>query len=304
MEQGVTPQMTFHLTGNQSFQLPLTESSQEKQPQWLADTRKSIPVRFIETQRLLNQKKSIRQGTTGDEPQAMIPTVTMYAEELAEKIRAKFVEYSTLAQVLDRAFPKKVVSADAKQNRLSEKELRNKLAELERKSINLVEAGLLDQGDSDLQASDEIKESTSIALSVYVKDTEQKLGVFDEIARKINLLKRIINKRFLYKKMTISKQEGFVFTASDDLPLPLGSLSSGEQRELALFYELLFKVVPGSLILIDEPEISLHVVWQEYFLEDIRDITVVADVDLLIATHSPDIINDRRRLVVELEGPS
>lgn len=298
-EQGTTPQMTFHLMGNQSFQWTLTESSQEKQPQWLTDIKKSIPIRFIETQRLLNQKKRRKK-----EPQVMVPTVTMHAEDLAEKIKAKSIEYSTLAQSLDSAFPKKIVSSEAKQNRLSESELRKKLAELERKSISLVETGLLDQGSSDLQVTDQIDESTSVALSIYVKDTEQKLGIFDDIAKKIDLLRSIINKRFLYKEMMISKQEGFVFTTLDGLPLSLESLSSGEQHELVLFYDLLFKVAPGSLILIDEPEMSLHIVWQEHFFEDIRSITVLSDIDLLLATHSPDIINDQRQLVVELEGPN
>ncbi|HEY0755776.1 MAG TPA: AAA family ATPase [Ktedonobacteraceae bacterium] len=73
--------------------------------------------------------------------------------------------------------------------------------------------------------------------------------------------------------------------------------------EKLLFYELLFKASPGSLIMIDEPEISLHVVWQEHFLQDVQDITRLADVDVLIATHSPDIIDGHRDLVVELEGP-
>jgi len=69
------------------------------------------------------------------------------------------------------------------------------------------------------------------------------------------------------------------------------------------FYELLFKVAPGSLILIDEPEISLHVVWQEQFLKDVQAVTKMTDTDVLIATHSPDIIDDRRDLMLELRGP-
>jgi predicted ATP-binding protein involved in virulence len=135
------------------------------------------------------------------------------------------------------------------------------------------------------------------------EDTEKKLGIFDELANKIDLLKRIINKRFLYKEMTISKGRGFIFTNSKGVVLSPDDLSSGEQHELILFYELLFKVAPGSLILIDEPEISLHVVWQEQFLEDVLAVTRLSDIDVLLATHSPDIIAGRRDLMVELKGP-
>jgi predicted ATP-binding protein involved in virulence len=66
---------------------------------------------------------------------------------------------------------------------------------------------------------------------------------------------------------------------------------------------LLFKVQPNSLVLIDEPEISLHVAWQVQFLKDLQEIIKLANFDVLLATHSPDIINDRWDLTVELQGP-
>ncbi|HEY1354310.1 MAG TPA: hypothetical protein VGF67_32270 [Ktedonobacteraceae bacterium] len=103
--------------------------------------------------------------------------------------------------------------------------------------------------------------------------------------------------------MSISRRDGFVFTAPRGTRLPLEKLSSGEQHELILFYELLFKTSPGSPIMIDEPEISLHVVWPEQFLQDAQDVTHLANIDVLIATQSPDIIDGQRDLVVELEGP-
>lgn len=67
---------------------------------------------------------------------------------------------------------------------------------------------------------------------------------------------------------------------------------------------MLFNVSSNSLILIDEPELSLHVEWQEKFLNDLLEITKINGFDTLIATHSPEIINDRWNLTVELEGPA
>ena len=105
-------------------------------------------------------------------------------------------------------------------------------------------------------------------LSVYVGDVEEKLRVFDDITGKINLFRRIINSKFSYKELIISREKGFIFKSkypdeyqacSDDLSPD--SLSSGEQHELVLLYELLFKVQEKSLVLIDEPELSLHVGW-------------------------------------------
>ncbi len=276
----------------------------EKEPEWLREIRGSVPIRFIETQRLLNPRR-IGGKSEYERFSSMASTVTMYSEELAEIIKTKLAESTALSQSLDRTFPRRLVSSTTKQSNITETELRNKLAELETKRANLMAAGLVDRDDSDaVQVTDRIDSNTKAVLSVYIEDVEKKLGIFDEVANKIDLLKRIINKRFLYKKMAISRRDGFVFTSSNGARLSLESLSSGEQHELVLFYELLFKASPNSLILIDEPEISLHVVWQEQFLKDVQEITQLANVDALIATHSPDIINGRRDLVVQLEGPN
>lgn len=81
-------------------------------------------------------------------------------------------------------------------------------------------------------------------------------------------------------------------------------LSSGEQHEVVLLYELLFKVSEKSLVLIDEPEISLHIVWQKEFLKDLLEIIKIRNFDVLIATHSPSIIDENWDLTVELEKPT
>ncbi len=49
-------------------------------------------------------------------------------------------------------------------------------------------------------------------------------------------------------------------------------------------------------------EISLHVDWQTQFLEDLKNVIRLSPFDALIATHSPQIINTRWDLTVELEA--
>jgi predicted ATP-binding protein involved in virulence len=274
-----------------------------KEQNWFQEIRESIPVRFIETQRLLNSTAEARNQSSARRP-TMSLAVTLYSEELAKTIIAKLADSTARSQELDRTFPSRLVDLAARHSDIAESELREKLAELEAKRKSLMAVGLVDQNASDaVLAANRIDANTKAVLSLYIEDTRQKLAIFDDIAPKIELLTRIINKRFLYKKTSISRKDGFVFTSPNGTRLALEKLSSGEQHELVLFYELLFKASPGSLIMIDEPEISLHVVWQEQFLQDVQDITRLADVDVLIATHSPDIIDGHRDLVVELEGP-
>lgn len=270
-------------------------------PTWMEQLKKSIEINFIQSQRLLNLAENTKFRMERSRT-LMIPSVASYANELAANIQAKLAEYGTLSQSLDRTFPVRVVQQNNSTD-ITDIQIRHKLNELEEKRSHLINTGLLDNDENqNFQVQDTIDESTKKVLSVYVEDVEKKLKIFEELAQKIELIKRIINQRFSYKEINISKEKGFTFTCNGNSLSPT-QLSSGEQHELVILYELLFKVKPNSLILIDEPELSLHVEWQVNFLKDLQEITQIANVDVLIATHSPDIIHDRWDLTVELKGP-
>jgi len=282
--------------------LPESLVTANKEPKWLSETKSSLDVRFIEAQRLLSLS-NVSQVRVDRKRPSMIPSVDTYSQELAEDIQTKQAEYGTLSQSLDRTFPARVVN-NKMHSDLTEETLRNKLNEIEEKRYRLRETGLLEADEnSDFQVQEKIDVATQNILSVYLEDVEKKITIFNELATKIELFKRIIQQRFLYKNMSISKEKGFTFTTPDGKPLSPNDLSSGEQHELVMLYELLFKVKPNSLILIDEPELSLHIAWQVDFLKDLQAIIKLANFDVLIATHSPSIIEDRWDLTVELKGP-
>jgi predicted ATP-binding protein involved in virulence len=249
-----------------------------------------IPLKFIECERLVTVKNS----------SAIIDNT----EELSQKIELQLSEYGKVSQSLDRTFPVRVIQGKVSYN-LTEQQLRQKLSDLETKRHQLINVGLLEKTeDSSFPITDNLDESTRKLLSLYVEDTEKKLNVFSDFAYRLELFQRIINQRFTHKTLVIDQDKGFIFKTSQDEVLSPTDLSSGEQHELVMIYELLFKTKPGSLILIDEPEISLHVGWQVNFLEDLQEIAKLANIDILLATHSPDIINGRWDLTVELKGLS
>jgi len=182
-------------------------------------------------------------------------------------------------------------------------EINERLGSLEQKRDRLTDAGLLDKEiESQLDVSS-IDETKAEVLSLYIADVEQKLAEFDNLYQRIDLFKTILNRRFSFKEVSIDKRYGIEFHADDGTPLAPEYLSSGEQHEVILLYQLLFKVKADSLILIDEPELSLHIAWQEQFLHDLAQITALSSFDVLVATHSPQIISDRWDLTVELTGP-
>ncbi|HAS6845780.1 TPA: AAA family ATPase, partial [Vibrio parahaemolyticus] len=79
-------------------------------------------------------------------------------------------------------------------------------------------------------------------------------------------------------------------------PLDLGCLSSGEKQILIIVANVFFnKYGPAlarkrTLIIIDEPELSLHMRWQEMFSDIV--LSTSPDTQFILATHSPDIVGD------------
>lgn len=71
--------------------------------------------------------------------------------------------------------------------------------------------------------------------------------------------------------------------------VPLPSLSSGERQLLTLLAHVVFmpKRNPG-IIIIDEPELSLHLRWQENLVPKLCELN--SAVQFIFATHSPEIV--------------
>ena len=65
-------------------------------------------------------------------------------------------------------------------------------------------------------------------------------------------------------------------------------LSSGERQLLVLFANASFARANGGVLIIDEPEVSLHLKWQEILVEKLMEINNHNQV--ILATHSPEIV--------------
>lgn len=73
--------------------------------------------------------------------------------------------------------------------------------------------------------------------------------------------------------------------------IPFGQLSSGEQNLLSVGAKLIAYSRPGCLVVIDEPEVSLNVAWQQQYTElIIKSLSHAPGSHVLIATHSPHLI--------------
>lgn len=70
--------------------------------------------------------------------------------------------------------------------------------------------------------------------------------------------------------------------------IPLKSLSSGEKQLLQILLEVLG--AGANSVIIDEPELSMHVNWQQQLVSSMRRVN--DDCQLLLASHSPEIMAD------------
>jgi hypothetical protein len=95
-----------------------------------------------------------------------------------------------------------------------------------------------------------------------------------------------------------------------DTPIDIDDLSSGEKEIIALFVPLIEReivallrkvergempdldITPDTIMLIDEPDLHIHSVLQKRMIEYIRKRAYEGNVQFIITTHSPVIINE------------
>lgn len=137
-------------------------------------------------------------------------------------------------------------------------------------------------------------------LLKMIEEYEQaKTAISSDLAK----LEHLIN---LFLKQTNKKIEitssGEVSISISGTERPLTVLSSGERQILIMLTHLcLNELLPQSgIFIVDEPELSLHISWQDMFLEAVQ--AAGPDLQIILATHSPAIIGGRNSFYVPLNG--
>lgn len=98
----------------------------------------------------------------------------------------------------------------------------------------------------------------------------------------------IIDELFLETNKKINRDKNQLEFLLGDREINAYQLSSGEKQLLIILLTVLVQDNKPSILLMDEPEISLHIEWQRKLIKYIR--TLNPNAQVIIATHSPDII--------------
>ena len=138
----------------------------------------------------------------------------------------------------------------------------------------------------------EYNEKNRAVLFAYLKGLEEKFSKISTISKKTELFQEMLaSKHFANKSVEISPQHGFMFKSDNGDIIDGYKLSSGEQNEIIMLYHLIYEVPDQGLLLIDEPENSLHVAWQKTIVDDMKEIADIKRLQIIIATHSPSIVS-------------
>jgi hypothetical protein len=232
--------------------------------------------------------------------------VSAFTRELHNEIQQALGLYASRSQELDRRFPGRVAEAvEAEQDATSPEQLRRLLHEVEQERGLLHQVGLLGSEEGPIPFDPGRLETARLrpVIQTFAQDTLEKFEVLRELRGRLELFQRFLNQHYQGKSVRTSREAGFQISLEDGQRLRPDQLSSGEQQILALAFRILFRSNPGTLILIDEPELSLHVLWQSTLIEDLAAMGRARDVTFLLATHSPTLISDRRELMRSLDDP-
>jgi len=106
---------------------------------------------------------------------------------------------------------------------------------------------------------------------------------------RIRRLFKLIDKLFAQTEKTIAidPDDNQLVFHKDDSVIQLEELSSGEKQLLIIVFTVFLMEEEPYVLLMDEPEISLHIEWQQNLIEVIRKLN--PNCQLIMATHSPSI---------------
>ncbi|TAD98019.1 MAG: ATP-binding cassette domain-containing protein [Bacteroidetes bacterium] len=169
--------------------------------------------------------------------------------------------------------------------------------------INTFDQALI--GEESIQKLSDNQVKTQLDFQIYqlqnkYKDYQINLGKraieslkkekngLEEIDAKKNLFFDTIDHLFSSTQKHIDRQANDISFVLHQEKISPYQLSSGEKQILVILLTALIQDNKNCVMILDEPEISLHTDWQKELIRNIRNLNT--NVQIIIATHSPFIV--------------
>ncbi|PHO13764.1 ABC transporter ATP-binding protein, partial [Malaciobacter marinus] len=127
-------------------------------------------------------------------------------------------------------------------------------------------------------------------LNLLKELVEEKRKKREEIFYYKEKFKNIIHNLFkdTNKEVFIDENNSINFKIDEENTITPYDLSSGEKQMLSILLRVLLTENKFCILMMDEPEMSLHVEWQNSMISNLRDLN--SNMQIIISTHSPAIV--------------
>lgn len=227
---------------------------------------KKLPttIQFIKTQKcaMIEEQRLVVKNVSRSNSE-----YSRTVEDIQKKISGFYTEaqktYNSASLKIDGTFVKRLSdikpSHDVKHIKKERiyREVQKKI--LEYKKYDLV---------GELEVVSELGVHYNEVLKLYLTDLYKKLSSIDKYYDKLSTFDRIVSGKHLAYKRLQFKGDEMKIIGSNGHEIPIRKLSSGEQNLLVLCYNLVFGLDNRNILLIDEPENSLHMAWLQNLLDD------------------------------------
>lgn len=140
-----------------------------------------------------------------------------------------------------------------------------------------------------ISARDLVVINTNFRIHHIIEDWTKLIQKQKDIYEPRESFLSIVNDMMLSKFFFLNNKEELCVKMDEGRDLRLTDLSSGEKQMLIILGEALLEQRAPSIYIADEPELSLHVEWQQSLINNIR--TINPQTQIVFATHSPDIVS-------------
>lgn len=151
-----------------------------------------------------------------------------------------------------------------------------------------------------LRDGPELDERSLAVLGTYAEFLDSRARAREPIAERLRTFETVMGEFFTDKEVRVSVKNGFTVSHTNGERLDENLLSSGEYQLLYLMVAALTTRRRGTVIAIDEPELSMHIAWQRMLVPSLIKCASRAAPQLLLATHSPDIAAGYPESLIEL----
>ncbi|MBQ7462000.1 MAG: AAA family ATPase [Bacteroidaceae bacterium] len=125
-------------------------------------------------------------------------------------------------------------------------------------------------------------------VELFTNQDPEAAAKVQELASEKTHFQDIVDDLFLETGKTIKRDQNEIYFDSYGESIPAYKLSSGEKQMLIILLTVLVQNKKPFVLFMDEPEVSLHVEWQQRLLELLMDLN--PNVQIILTTHSPAVI--------------